>query len=287
MNITNYINQHSYPRLLDLNYIFNAPIDARSTANAFFKRNSRANTPEQANHGYIMNNMVKFRYATDAYYEYYGADHALEYHIVTNVISNCGVMVHVVDLNGLDYKYMISSGYLSGCIVCCLYFRDKLIFVHEGGDVTYTEQNERGETIVYDSENPFPMYKRCNDIIHALKVIEPQLFARCYESTQGYKCTPTQAIFSLAGMLHLANGLVYGSIAYPAKERYALMTSYNKIRCMNYYARSKNNTAQVLCIADLNNVSACVSAHDSPSMTKLHGMTWHIRRNDLQITHGE
>lgn len=260
MDITNLILEHNWKEIANQKKII-APLFAANTITSipiiFFERGNYDDLGQVVNkcHGHVSNIDIKFSY--DLQY-ISNENRILDFHIIPNHQVH-GVVTYICPLDNFCRNSFVSTGELTGCIVCFLIFGDKVLFIHEGGNGE-TNQNELKNT----------KGARCYDIWRAIcKILNRSHY---YNAGGDIPITGESAIDWLIQRIESIDEFVFGSIMYRNETNAWTqgLSKNKKVTFLNYNPSSSviNPKAQMLCIAQRNYIGFCTMCWDDSNLNK-------------------
>ena len=261
MDITNLILKHNWEEIANQKKIIFPLFTGNSITKLpiiFFERGKYDSLGQVVNccHGHVSNINVEF--SNDLQY-ISNKNRILDFHIIPNHQAH-GVVTYICPLDNFCRNSFVSTGDLSGCIVCFLIFGDKVLFIHEGGEGTSTVQPETKNEIS----------SRCYDIWRAICKILNRI--HYFNAGGDISITGEPAIDWLIQRIESIDEFVFGSIMYKS-EKNALtqgLSKKQKITFLNYDADNSaiDPKAQMLCIAQRNYIGFCTMCWDHSNKNK-------------------
>lgn len=267
-DITKYILNHDWSKLLDIKNYFSGTNDMRTLPSNFYKRDDETIT--EICHGYKSDVKIEFynqsKYSSES-------NQILNYHYIPNNNEH-GVVAYKQPLKNFCCNSFVSSGQLSGCIVCFLIFKEYILFIHEGGNGASI--NQQNSDIV----------SRCHQIWRAICI---ELNHSHYsDDTNADVITGENAIDWLIQRIESIKELLFGSIMYSSSINCGIngISKSKRVTFLNYNYHTEiiNLQSQMLCIAHRHYIGLCSMYWDQNDVSS-HGIvieTAYITSNNME-----
>lgn len=267
IDITKMINRHNWNDIAKIKKFFlhtNNP-SIRTLPVIFFDRydDNYVGKEKYGIQGYTSNESITF--SNGCFYNS-KKHNILNYHCLGNS-NDPGVVTYMRLRSDICHNTYLSTGPLSGCIVCMLVFQKYVLFIHEGGS---------------DSENKDDPKKQLSSRVYDIwRAICARLKISYYFTADSVKeNTGDFAIDWLIQRIEDIKDFLFGSIMYysetnPGKRN---LSYSKKITYMNYKSTNAN-FSHMLCILQNNYIGSCSMFWDSNSSNPPEGLI--IEANNL------
>lgn len=242
-DITRYILEHDWSNLVNIRNQFSYVSGIHNLPSNFYKRGDVLQYTE-ITHGYISD--VKLEFTNKSKY-FSKSNQILNYHYIPNNNEH-GVVAYKQPLKNFCCNSFVSSGLLSGCIVCFLIFKKYILIIHEGGSGASINQQEKNK-----------IGSRCYDIWRA--ICKELNYCHYFDATNDEVITGENAIDWLIQRIESINDFLFGSIMYSSSINCGI-NGISKSRRLtflnyNYHTEKINLQSQMLCIAHRDYIGLC------------------------------